>query len=118
MNHQHIMNLAMKRRATLIKRLDKLRESGKHDHATQVKCDQIMMRLQGENEIISDCNRMLERARNVEFLFLSMVAAYEYLGFDALWKDFENQYPGTRFPKEYARTRFEDMMNEGLEAAE
>jgi hypothetical protein len=52
-----------------------------------------------------------------EYTFLNMMAAYEYLGFDALWTEFKNQYPGTRFPKEYARARFEDMMNEGLEAA-
>jgi hypothetical protein len=56
-NYQHIMNLAVKRRATLIKRL----------HAAQakfddVKCDQIMMQLQGENELISNCNQMLEAA--------------------------------------------------------
>jgi hypothetical protein len=58
MNYQHIMNLAVKRRATLIKRL----------HAAQakfddVKCDQIMMILQGENEIIGDCRRQIERTQ-------------------------------------------------------
>ena len=63
MNYQHIMNLAIKRRDTLIKRLDKERESGKHDHASQVKCDQIMMILQGENEIIGNCRQMLEAAQ-------------------------------------------------------
>lgn len=63
MNYQHILNLATKRRTTLIKRLDKERESGKHDHASQVKCDQIIMMLQGENEIIGDCNRILETAK-------------------------------------------------------
>lgn len=60
MNYQHIMNLALKRRATLIKRLDKERESGKRDHASQVKCDQIMMMLQGENENIYYCKQKLE----------------------------------------------------------
>lgn len=59
MNYQHIMNLAIKRRATLIKRLDKIRASEHHDHASQVKCDQIMMILQGENEIIGDCRQQL-----------------------------------------------------------
>jgi len=58
MNYQHIMNLAIKRRATLIKRLDAARIK-----ADDVKCDQIMMILQGENEIIGDCKRMLEAAQ-------------------------------------------------------
>ena len=57
MNYQHIMNLAVKRRATLIKRLEAAQ--AKYD---DVKCDQIMMQLQGENQIIGDCNRMLETA--------------------------------------------------------
>jgi len=60
MNYQHIMNLAIKRRDTLIKRLNKERETGRHNHASQVKCDQIMMILQGENQIIYDCKQMLE----------------------------------------------------------
>lgn len=62
MNYQHIMNLAIKRRDTLIKKLNKQRESGRHDHAGQVKCDEIIMMLQGENEIIGDCRQMLEAA--------------------------------------------------------
>ena len=44
------MTLAIKRRDTLIKRLNQAR--AKYD---DVKCDQIMMQLQGENEIIGDC---------------------------------------------------------------
>ena len=62
MDYQHIMDLAIKRRATLIKRLDAERAKERHDHASQVKCDQIMMQLQGENEIIGDCKQMLEAA--------------------------------------------------------
>jgi len=57
MNYQHIMNLAVKRRATLIKRLEAAQ--AKYD---DVKCDQIMMILQGENQIIGDCKRQLEMA--------------------------------------------------------
>jgi hypothetical protein len=48
------MNLAIQRRARLIQRLDLAREQ--HNG---VKCDQIMMMLQGENEIIGDCRRQL-----------------------------------------------------------
>jgi len=51
------MNLAIKRRDTLIKRLHKAQ--AKFD---DVKCDQIMMILQGENQIIWDCKQMLEDA--------------------------------------------------------
>ena len=54
MNYRHIMNLAIQRRARLIQRLDLAREQ--HNG---VKCDQIMMMLQGENEIIGDCRRQL-----------------------------------------------------------
>jgi hypothetical protein len=54
MNYKHIMNLAMKRRTTLIKRLEAAQV--KYD---DVKCDQIMMQLQGENQIIGDCRQML-----------------------------------------------------------
>jgi hypothetical protein len=53
-----------------------------------------------------------------EYTFLNMMADYEYLGFDALWSEFKKQYPNSRFPEDYARSRFEDMMKEGLEAAE
>ena len=55
---------------------------------------------------------------NYEYAFLNMVSDYEYLGFDALWSDFIKKYPETRFPENYARWRFEEMMKEGLEAAE
>ena len=54
MNYQHIMNLAIKRRATLIKQIDKARAE-----YNDSKCDQITMRLQGENQIIGDCRRQL-----------------------------------------------------------
>lgn len=59
MNYKHIMNLAIKRRDALIKRLDAERAKEWHDHASQVKCDQIMMQLQGENQIIGDCRQIL-----------------------------------------------------------
>ena len=57
MNYQHIMNLALKRRATLIKRL----------HAAQakfddVKCDQIYYLLSIENDNIGFCKSKLETA--------------------------------------------------------
>lgn len=55
---------------------------------------------------------------NHEIAFLNMIADYEYLGFDALWKAFSQKYPESGFPEYYARLRFEDMMKEGLEAAE
>jgi hypothetical protein len=58
MNYQHIMNLAIKRRATLIKRLEAAQ--AKYD---DVKCEQIMMQLQGENQIIGDCKRMVEYSK-------------------------------------------------------
>jgi len=51
------LKLATSRRDTLIKRLQAAQ--AKYD---DVKCDQIMMRLQGENQIIGDCRRMLETA--------------------------------------------------------
>lgn len=54
---KQIMKLATARRDTLIKRLHAAQ--AKYD---DVKCDQIVMRLQGENEIIGDCKRMLEAA--------------------------------------------------------
>jgi len=57
MNYQHIMSLAQKRRATLIRRLEAAQ--AKYD---DVKCDQIYMQLQGENEIIGNCKRQLETA--------------------------------------------------------
>ena len=63
MNYQHIMNQAIKRRATLIKRLEAAQ--AKLDDA---KCDQIMMQLQGENEIIGDCKRLLQLAEDQAFL--------------------------------------------------
>ena len=58
MNYQHIMNLAVKRRATLIRRLEAAQ--ARYD---DVKCDQIMMMLQGENRIIGDCKQMLEYSK-------------------------------------------------------
>jgi hypothetical protein len=48
------MNLAIQRRARLIQRLDLARQQ-----YNDVKCEQIMMILQGENEIIGDCRRQL-----------------------------------------------------------
>jgi hypothetical protein len=48
------MNLAIKRRATLIKRIEQARAE-----YNDTKCDQIMMRLQGENQIIGDCRQQL-----------------------------------------------------------
>jgi hypothetical protein len=54
MNYQHIMNLAIKRRATLIKQIEKARAE-----YNDSRCDQIMMRLQGENQIIGDCRQQL-----------------------------------------------------------
>ena len=54
---KQILKLATSRRNTLIKRLQAAQ--AKYD---DVKCDQIMMRLQGENQIIGDCRRMLETA--------------------------------------------------------
>ena len=50
-------NLAVKRRATLIKRLQAAQ--AKND---SVKCDQIYMRLAFENEIIDNCAKDLEAA--------------------------------------------------------
>lgn len=58
LNYQHIMNLAVKRRDTLIKRLNKACEQ-----ADDVRADQIMMMLQGENEIIGNCKQMLEQSQ-------------------------------------------------------
>lgn len=55
---------------------------------------------------------------NYEIAFLNMISDYEYLGFDALWKAFIQKYPETRFPEKYARSRFEEMMKEGLECQE
>jgi len=54
MNYKHIMNLAIKRRETLVKRIERAR--AKFD---DVKCDQIMMQLQAENSIIYDCRQQL-----------------------------------------------------------
>ena len=51
------LKLATSRRNTLIKRLQAAQ--AKFDDR---KCDQIVMRLQGENEIIGDCRRLLETA--------------------------------------------------------
>ena len=48
-------NLAVKRRATLIKRL----EVAQAQH-NDVKCDQIYMRLAFENELIHNCAKELE----------------------------------------------------------
>lgn len=50
-----IYNLAVKRRATLIKRLQAAQ--AKQD---EVKCDQIYMRLAFENELIDNCSKDLE----------------------------------------------------------
>jgi len=54
MNYRHIMNLAIKRRTTLIKRIEQARAA-----YNDSRCDQIMMQLQGENQIISDCRQQL-----------------------------------------------------------
>jgi hypothetical protein len=54
MNYKHIMNLAIKRRETLVKRIERAR--AKFD---DVKCDQITMQLQAENSIIYDCRQQL-----------------------------------------------------------
>ena len=59
---RNIMRLALARRQTLIKRLDLARSQ--YD---DVKCDQLMMRLQGENEIISNCKTLLQRAEDQAF---------------------------------------------------
>lgn len=53
-----------------------------------------------------------------ELDFLNMICDYEHLGFDALWAEFLKHYPKSKFPENYARVRFNDMMNEGLEAQE
>jgi hypothetical protein len=50
------MDLALQRRDTLIKQLHKAQ--AKYD---DVKCDQIMLQLQGENEIIGDCKEILDQ---------------------------------------------------------
>ena len=57
MNYQHIMNLAVKRRATLIKRLDIARSKG-----NDTKCDEISYWLSIENDNIGVCKQMLEVA--------------------------------------------------------
>jgi hypothetical protein len=57
LNYQHIMNLAVKRRDRLIQQLNKACE-----RADDCRADQIMMMLQGENQIIGDCKQMLEMA--------------------------------------------------------
>lgn len=49
-----IMKLAIARRNTLVKQLHKAQ--AKYDDCA---CDRIMMRLQGENELIGDCKRSL-----------------------------------------------------------
>ena len=54
MNYRHIMNLAIKRRATLIKQIEQSRAA-----YNDSRCDQITMRLQGENQIIGDCRQQL-----------------------------------------------------------
>jgi hypothetical protein len=58
MNYQHIMNLAVKRRATLVKRLDKARESG-----NEIKCDQLCYSISIENDNIYFCKQKLEQAQ-------------------------------------------------------
>ena len=60
---KQIIKLATARRATLIKRLNAARD--KYD---DVKCDQIMMQLQGENQIIGDCKTLLQQAEDKAFL--------------------------------------------------
>lgn len=59
---KQIIKLATARRDTLIKRLNVARD--KYD---DIKCDQLMMRLQGENEIIGDCKRLLQQAEDKAF---------------------------------------------------
>ena len=51
---KNIIRLAQKRRATLIKRIEQARAA-----YNDSRCDQIMMQLQGENQIISDCRQQL-----------------------------------------------------------
>jgi hypothetical protein len=58
MNYQHIMNLALKRRATLIKSLDKARDKG-----NDVKCDELCYRISIENDNIFFCKQKLEQAQ-------------------------------------------------------
>jgi hypothetical protein len=57
MNYQHIMNLAVKRRATLIKRLDIARSKG-----NDTKCEEISYLLSIENDNIGVCKQILETA--------------------------------------------------------
>tara|TARA_R110000868_G_scaffold411438_1_gene703935 strand:- start:624 stop:797 length:174 start_codon:yes stop_codon:yes gene_type:complete len=55
MNYQHIMNLAQKRRATLIKRLDVARSKG-----NDTKCEELFYLLSIENDNIYFCKQKLE----------------------------------------------------------
>jgi hypothetical protein len=55
MNYKHIMDSAIQRRDTLIKRLNQARAV--YDDA---KCEQLGLRLQAENEIIYDCKQVLD----------------------------------------------------------
>jgi hypothetical protein len=56
-NYQHILNLALKRRATLIKRLDKARVKGDDS-----KCEEVYYLLSIENDNIGYCKQKLETA--------------------------------------------------------
>jgi hypothetical protein len=55
--YKQILNLALKRRETLIKRLDRAREKGDDS-----KCDQIYHLLSVENDNIGYCKQKLELA--------------------------------------------------------
>ena len=57
-NYQHILNLALKRRATLVKRLDKARVKG-----DDTKCDELCYLLSIENDNIHFCQRKIEQHR-------------------------------------------------------
>jgi len=56
-NYQHILNLALKRRATLIKRLDKARVKGDDS-----KCEEVYYLLSIENDNSGYCKQKLETA--------------------------------------------------------
>jgi len=58
MNYQHILNLALKRRATLIKRLDKARVKG-----DDTKCEEVYYLLSIENDNIGYCKQKIEQSQ-------------------------------------------------------
>jgi hypothetical protein len=58
MNYQHILNLALKRRATLVKRLDKARSKG-----DDTKCEELCYLVSIENDNIGFCKQKIEQSQ-------------------------------------------------------